>query len=353
MMTCNTRGPRPSATVRRCAAVLGLAICVTASCADHTVFVEGCSTTRCPHCAAAAQEMYELCESGAGTFCYVALVTDKNSYAYDRALMELEIQFVPHYFFDGGYDEWIGSGQLPEAYTTRIEASLERTVADVALDVDLAWEDDAFITVTVVITNNEAEAYNGKLRAYVTERVSRWNTMSGEPFHHAMVGDWAFDQTVTIEPGKSEKLDAGWDGNAYGVSDIQPDNILVVAVLFADETGLVDETASATIPGGTPTFIRGDANADCTVNLGDAVYILQNLFANGPAISCLDAADTNDDESVNVADAIYGLQFLFANGPAIPAPHPLCGEDPSGSPSGGPDLPPCEYPVATCCQDGE
>jgi hypothetical protein len=96
-------------------------------------------------------------------------------------------------------------------------------------------------------------------------------------------------------------------------------------------------------------FVRGDANGDGSTNLADAVYILQRLFAAGPAIACLDAGDANDDESVNLADAIYLLQGLFANGPPIPPPHPVCGEDPPGTPDPTkPELQGCIYDQDLC-----
>ncbi len=76
-----------------------------------------------------------------------------------------------------------------------------------------------------------------------------------------------------------------------------------------------------------PTFKRGDANRDGSMNIADAIYILQNLFAQGPPLYCLEAADGNDDDSVNIADAVYILQNLFAQGPAIPPPHEECGPD--------------------------
>ncbi len=97
-------------------------------------------------------------------------------------------------------------------------------------------------------------------------------------------------------------------------------------------------------------FRRGDANADGGMNVADAVFILQNLFANGPAILCPDAADTNDDEEVNIADPVYILQFLFVDGPAIPAPYPDCANDVTPDPQGGPDLPACSY-CPEACQD--
>ncbi len=77
-------------------------------------------------------------------------------------------------------------------------------------------------------------------------------------------------------------------------------------------------------------FKRGDANGDNDFNIADAIYILQNLFASGPAILCMDAGDSNDDGDVNIADAIYILQNLFASGPPIPLPgSETCGPDPT------------------------
>jgi hypothetical protein len=65
----------------------------------------------------------------------------------------------------------------------------------------------------------------------------------------------------------------------------------------------------------------------------------------------MDAADSNDDEGVNIADAVYILQNLFAQGPAFASPgSEACGPDPTPHPTGGDDLPPC----VTCpevCQD--
>jgi hypothetical protein len=91
-----------------------------------------------------------------------------------------------------------------------------------------------------------------------------------------------------------------------------------------------------------PSFIRGDANADGKPDIADAVYILQNLFADGPEPPCFDAADSNDDSDVNIADSIYLLQHLFAQGPPIPAPYPECGFEAEVDDLFCVSFPPCE-----------
>jgi len=75
-------------------------------------------------------------------------------------------------------------------------------------------------------------------------------------------------------------------------------------------------------------FIRGDANRDGLLDIGDAVAILGHLFGAAPA-ACLDALDANDDGSGDIADAISLLGFLFSAGPPPPAPHPGAGADPT------------------------
>lgn len=76
-----------------------------------------------------------------------------------------------------------------------------------------------------------------------------------------------------------------------------------------------------------PDFIRGDANYDGSVNVADAVTVLDVLFSSAPVGDCEKALDFNDSGAVDVADAVYGLEFLFNNGPDPISPFPSCGPD--------------------------
>src|SRR3989338_1696821 len=67
-------------------------------------------------------------------------------------------------------------------------------------------------------------------------------------------------------------------------------------------------------------FKRGDANSDSNVNIADAIYILNYLFAKGNSPTCLDAGDVNDDGILNIADSIFLLQYLFNKGKAPNSP---------------------------------
>jgi len=63
----------------------------------------------------------------------------------------------------------------------------------------------------------------------------------------------------------------------------------------------------------------GDANNDCTINVGDAVFIINYIFKDGtsPEPACI--GDANGDGVVNVGDAVYIINYIFKGG-AAPLP---------------------------------
>ncbi|UCB53610.1 MAG: dockerin type I repeat-containing protein [Candidatus Zixiibacteriota bacterium] len=62
-------------------------------------------------------------------------------------------------------------------------------------------------------------------------------------------------------------------------------------------------------------FVRGDANGDGIINVGDIVYLVSYLYKNGPAPSPVEVGDCNCDGIVNVGDIVYLVSYLFKNGP--------------------------------------
>jgi hypothetical protein len=94
---------------------------------------------------------------------------------------------------------------------------------------------------------------------------------------------------------------------------------------------------------GEAQFVRGDSNADGTVDIADPVHTLQWLFGGGEAPPCLDAAESDDSGRIELTDAIVTLSWLFGGGPAVPrAPFPECGADPTEDQLGCERFPPCE-----------
>jgi subtilisin family serine protease len=63
--------------------------------------------------------------------------------------------------------------------------------------------------------------------------------------------------------------------------------------------------------------IRGDANNDGNIAVGDAVYIVNYVFRGGPAPT-LYGGDANGDGAINVGDAVYLINYIFRGGPPPP-----------------------------------
>ncbi|MCK4403992.1 MAG: alpha/beta fold hydrolase [candidate division Zixibacteria bacterium] len=63
------------------------------------------------------------------------------------------------------------------------------------------------------------------------------------------------------------------------------------------------------------TFMRGDANRDGQIDLGDVVYLINYLFRSGPAPVPLWIGDANCDDMVDLGDVVYLINYLFREGP--------------------------------------
>ena len=81
--------------------------------------------------------------------------------------------------------------------------------------------------------------------------------------------------------------------------------------------------------GSASEFIRMDADGSGTVNVTDAILVLDFLFRSGAPPACMDAADANDDGEVDLSDPISLLFYLFRGGITPPAPFPAPGLDPT------------------------
>lgn len=60
----------------------------------------------------------------------------------------------------------------------------------------------------------------------------------------------------------------------------------------------------------------GDANNDGTINIGDAVYLINHVFGGGPGPGpyAVCSGDANCDCTVNIGDAVYLINYIFNNG---------------------------------------
>ncbi len=112
--------------------------------------------------------------------------------------------------------------------------------------------------------------------------------------------------------------------------DVPGDTASEVQIFAFSRSGDLVATETVTVipdPSKIP-FLRGEVNGDDSVNLADAVAILEYLFGDG-RLACEDAADVDDTGRVNITDPIYLLLHLFADGPEPPSPFSEPGLDPT------------------------
>ncbi len=63
-------------------------------------------------------------------------------------------------------------------------------------------------------------------------------------------------------------------------------------------------------------YVAGDGNGDGSVNISDAVYVINYVFAGGHAPDPIEAGDANCSGLVNISDAVYLIQYIFSGGTA-------------------------------------
>lgn len=115
----------------------------------------------------------------------------------------------------------------------------------------------------------------------------------------------------------SATVTANGDCNNNGQPDDQ--DIAMGVSLDANMNGIPDECECPT------PFIRGEINGDGSVDIGDAIALLNFLFSSGAPPIPPAAGDVNGDGSTDVGDVIYLLGFQFSGGPPPPAPFPNIG----------------------------
>ena len=240
----------------------------------HTVLVEVGTGSWCYWCQFTNAAMYGIYTTGDYDFEYIELV-DSNPIAVQR-INDFNIYGYPTSWFDGGYGVYVGGSDTWSDYTSKMDSCGARSVPDIDSDMNVFWLEDEQIEVSINIQNNENYEYNGHIRAYIVEIVSRWKDYADSDYHHGFL-DFAFDQDITINSEETFTTSTIWDGSSWNNPDITMDNIQVILAVFNSEWNqgysnppsanpfdayYVDETIAAT-PGSpsnppeTPTIPEG------------------------------------------------------------------------------------------------
>lgn len=76
------------------------------------------------------------------------------------------------------------------------------------------------------------------------------------------------------------------------------------------------DTVSVSIEIASPPFVCGDANGNGAVSISDVVFLINYIFAGGPAPVPVQAGDANCSGTVSISDAVYVINYIFGGGPA-------------------------------------
>ena len=223
----------------------------------HTVFAEEFTATWCVYCPSAAENLMKVYEDVPDepyyddNFFFVALITDVNEKAEDRMGDFPDVTGYPTVIFDGN-DEKVSGGQSDTSnYEQAIDTTGQRDDTDISLSIEMNHLGDDKLDVTVSMTWNEDgsfgdSTFNGYVRAYIVEKVSRYNNYDGNPYHFGFL-DYAFDESIELNPHEEQTLTTIWiggehqDKNGNDFSDIDYENINVFVAFFNDESTSSDK----------------------------------------------------------------------------------------------------------------
>ncbi len=97
--------------------------------------------------------------------------------------------------------------------------------------IQLANQDVGNWKISVEIKNLEETEYRGNLKVYVVEPLSRWGEVDGSPYPFALL-DFAYDKDIEVSDSLTK--DISW--NPYYVGNVNADNLMVIAVLFNEQS---------------------------------------------------------------------------------------------------------------------
>lgn len=157
----------------------------------------------------------------------------------------------------------------------------------------------------------------------------------GEPY--GVVGDlWAVYGSDLDVDGDIDLAMTNWYSSSASILLNDGDGTFVEAVNYGiiygpisicgsdlDGDGDIDLAVASCISDEISIFMNltifnnicGDTNGDGSINVGDAVYLINCIFKDGPAPNPICAGDTNGDGGTNVGDAVYLIAYVFKGGP--------------------------------------
>ena len=243
------------------------------------------------------------------------------------------------------YDEWVyATGELPLDGVNSLQVNLGSGLLETGLNSPTNFNDDtgsvdagggppAPVTVSFEIASDSTPENSGIYSATVVLRGGPQGDDIPAGLSLSGTANPAIDYSVSgmlLIPDGSTTVQV--EITIIDDTEIEVDEtaILTLQVPPGVELGAQSTFTLTILDNDSPpvtSFVRGDTNADGTIDITDSIYALGYLFSSGPA-TCLNALDANDDNAVDISDASNLLTYLF-NGGAAPSAPVTCGPDPT------------------------
>lgn len=202
----------------------------------HNVFIEEATATWCINCPDVAEILHELYEDDNTNFYYVSMVEDENTKAHQRLYDDYNILGLPTVFIDGGYEVILGANNEKSVFKDMITSAKNRKVPELYMNITPKWNDNnKELTNTVTVENKDGTTYSGRLKVYIAEVNSRWSDYNGHPYNFAFL-DYAINEDVEIKNEDIVTFSSEWKASSSGFSDVYPENLWIVAVLFSSKS---------------------------------------------------------------------------------------------------------------------
>lgn len=195
----------------------------------HTVLIEEGSFNDCLYCPRVANILHELFNSGDYNFYYVSLIKT-NEKATARLDNEYNLKGLPTTYIDGGFNVIMGGLHEKSEYAQAIREAEARDVPEIKVTVTAEYVNDTdSLKSNILVENNENNIYNGRLRVYLTEIVSRWTGPEGEPYYYGFL-DYIVNEDVSVSVNNNVSFSKTRD-----ISDLDPENLMIIAAVFNSE----------------------------------------------------------------------------------------------------------------------
>ncbi|MFC1525043.1 dockerin type I repeat-containing protein, partial [Planctomycetota bacterium] len=186
-----------------------------------------------------------------------------------------------------------------------------------------------FDSEAIQVTNIRfPEGFENYFDAELSVEYNPWSGITSQ--EHIVLMGRAIDVPGMPGPGSGNLAYIDFEVPLTATAGVYPIDFLsflgIVVADYVDERGIYTDAeainGSIEITTGQGDCVPGDANGDGGVNLGDAGYIINWIFYNGPEPDCMFAADANGDGGVNLGDAGYLVNWIFYGGPdPVANPH--------------------------------